>query len=34
MGPHEAKKWTREELDALAAHYRAKLKELKQKEAA
>ncbi|MEB0808980.1 recombination protein NinG, partial [Citrobacter freundii] len=34
MGPHEAKKWTREELDALAAHYRAKLKELKQQEAA
>ena len=34
MGPHEARKWTREEIEALAAHYRAKLKAMKQEEAA
>jgi len=35
MGPHELKKWTREELQELAAHYRQKTRELnKQREAA
>ncbi|RRW77635.1 recombination protein NinG [Pantoea dispersa] len=35
MGPHELKKWTREELQELAAHCRKKTKELnKQREAA
>lgn len=35
MGPHELKKWSREELQELAAHYRQKTKELnKQREAA
>lgn len=28
MGPHELKKWTREELQELAAHYRQKTREL------
>jgi len=35
MGPHELKKWTREELQELTAHYRQKTRELnKQREAA
>lgn len=35
MGPHELKKWTREELQELAAHYRQKTRELnKNREAA
>jgi len=35
MGPHELKKWTREELQELAAHYRQKTRELnKRREAA
>jgi hypothetical protein len=28
MGPHEQMKWTREELQELAAHYRQKTREL------
>lgn len=33
MGPHPVKKWTREELEQLAAHYRQKTRELiKQRE--
>ncbi|MGC0990106.1 recombination protein NinG [Pantoea agglomerans] len=28
MGPHPVKKWTREELQELAAHYRQKTREL------
>lgn len=33
MGPHQAKKWTREELEQLAAYYRQKTRELiKQRE--
>jgi hypothetical protein len=35
IGPHELKKWTREELQELAAHYRQKTRELnKNREAA
>lgn len=35
MGPHELKKWTREQLQELAANYRQKTRELiKQQEAA
>lgn len=35
MGPHELKKWTREELQELAKHYRMKTRELiKQQEEA
>ncbi|MEI7195040.1 recombination protein NinG [Pectobacterium versatile] len=35
MGPHELRKWTREELEELAANYRAKTRALiKQREAA
>jgi len=33
MGPHELKKWTREELQELAKHYRQKTRDLiKQQE--
>lgn len=35
MGPHPVKKWTREDLDQLAAHYRQKTRDLiKQREGA
>lgn len=30
MGPHPVKKWTREELQALARHYRQKTKQLRE----
>lgn len=32
MGPHELKKWTREELQELAAYYRKKTRELRKRQ--